>query len=144
MGTRGPVPKPVSQRLGHLTKAQKAAVEQVLGGTGPVEPPECPDDAHPIARYWFDALKESGQAVLFQPSDWAAALYVVVAMSRNLAQKQRFSAQLFSATWTSMEALLTTEAARRRLRIEVQRGMAESVEQEKPVSIEDRRKAIGG
>jgi hypothetical protein len=75
-----------------------------------------------VARRWYKALRLSGQSEYFEPSDWAAALYVVEAITRNL-EATRFSSQLFAVVWQAMDSLLTTEAARRRARIEVERGL---------------------
>ena len=120
MGTRGPAPKRLAERLGHLTKAQKSSAD-VVQMSGPVRVPAASKEWHPVARRWYLALKQSGEAVYFEPSDWAAAQYVAEAMSRNL-KTDRFSGQLFASVWSAMESLLTTEAARRRVRMEVQRG----------------------
>lgn len=80
-----------------------------------------PDDSwHPIAVRWFRSLEASGQSRFFEPSDWAAARYVAEVMTKNL-ESGRFSATLFSSVWSAMTDLLTTEGARRRARIEIER-----------------------
>jgi hypothetical protein len=48
------------------------------------------------------------------------ARYIAEAMSRNLAAA-RFSGQLFAAVMAGMTELLTTEGARRRARVELER-----------------------
>ncbi|MFJ4701966.1 hypothetical protein ACIP5N_27775 [Streptomyces sp. NPDC088768] len=83
---------------------------------------------HPIARRWYDSLTVSGQSFFFEPSDWAQAAYVAEAMSRNLAQGQRLSGQLFAAVIAAASELLTTEGARRRLRIELSKAEAAEVD----------------
>ena len=85
---------------------------------------------HPTARDWFLSLKDSGQSEWYEPSDLATARYVAEAMSRNL-ESSRFSAQLFAAVMSGMTELLTTEGARRRARIELER----TVEQDEPASV---------
>lgn len=92
---------------------------------GRVPVPAAPKHLHEVARRWYLSLRHSGQSDFFEPSDWAAALYVAEAMTRNL-EASRFSAQMFGAVWAAMEAMLTTEAARRRARVEVERDLAES------------------
>lgn len=76
---------------------------------------------HPIARDWYESLSESGQASFYQASDWATARYIAEAMHRNL-KNERFSAQLFAAVMSGMTELLTTEGARRRARLEIERA----------------------
>ena len=121
MGTRGPVAKRMAERLGHVTKAQKASVNSIKVD-GVVKPPPANREWHPIARRWFNSLKTSGQCVYFEPSDWAAAYLVAEAMTRNLATGNRFSGQLFATVWSAMSELLTTEGSRRRVRMEIERG----------------------
>lgn len=118
MGARGPVPKRSSERRrrNRDSRPDKVQVE------GEVEIPEPDEGWHPIARDWFVSLTESGQARYFEPSDWASARYVAEVMTKNLNQG-RFSSMLFTAVWSAMQDLLTTEAARRRVRLEVERGV---------------------
>lgn len=101
------------------------------------------DGWHPIAADWYRSLSDSGQAVYFQPSDWAAARYVAEVMSRNL-NAGRFSAQLFAACWSAMGELLTTEGARRRVRIEVEAETGEPEQDASVTAIEDYRRALAG
>lgn len=119
MGTRGPVPKRSSERR---RKNKESVPDTVAPVTTGVEPPKANSRWHPIARDWFNSLAESGQSQYFEPSDWQAARYVGDVMSRNLKQTSRFSAVLFQAVWSAMNDLLTTEGARRRVRMEIERG----------------------
>lgn len=114
----GPVPKRSAERR---RRNKENRPEAVSFDGPPVEPLEPSDLWHPIARQWFDSLAQSGQSTYYEPSDWAVAFYVAEAMSRNLAQGQRFSAQLFGSVMSAMTELLTTEGARRRMRMEVER-----------------------
>lgn len=82
--------------------------------------PRVSGDWHPIAARWFRSLKESGQAQFYEASDWSTAYYIAEAMSRNLEQG-KFSAQLFQSVLSGMTDLLTTEGARRRARVELER-----------------------
>lgn len=143
MRTGGPVPKRSNERR-RRNKVQTDAVQR----PGAVHSPRLPSvktaagqAIHPVARRWYNAIRQSGQADFFEPTDWAAALFVVEAMSRNL-YSTRFSAGLFGVVWNAMEALLTTEAARRRSRLEVERGL---VEEEQPgvTAIEEYRQMLG-
>ncbi|MGA2307367.1 MAG: hypothetical protein ABSH29_24740 [Acidimicrobiales bacterium] len=113
MATRGPVPKPSSQR-----RRRNKESAPTTAPTAPVAPPapEPDPDWHPIASAWFCSLGESGQAQFYEPSDYATARYVAEAMTRNLASS-RLSGQLFAAVMSAMTELLTTEGSRRRARV---------------------------
>ena len=116
MGQRGPVPKRSTERR----RRNKDNAVETVSAAGEVRRPDPDPDWHPIALAWFDSLGESGQAQFYEPSDWQAARYVAEVMSRHLSAG-RLSAQLFAAVWSAMGELLTTEAARRRARVEVER-----------------------
>lgn len=139
MGERGPVPKRLAERLGHVTKSQKDGVIRVRMAAA-VRVPAVGKDTHPIAARWYRSLKASGQSNFFEPSDWAAALFVAEAMTKLLTAR-RFNGQLFTGVWKAMDDLLTTEQARRRSRLEVVRGMAED-DGPRPISIDERRRAL--
>lgn len=117
MGERGPVPKRSSERR---RRNKESEPEVVTLDAQPVVVPPADESWHPIAHDWYTSLAESGQAQFFEPSDWQAARYVAHSMSLNL-QAGRFSAQLFSFVWSAMSDLLTTEASRRRVRLEIER-----------------------
>ncbi|HEX3307270.1 MAG TPA: hypothetical protein VHS32_13560, partial [Streptosporangiaceae bacterium] len=55
----------------------------------------------------------------FEPSDWAAARLVAAEMTRMLAEPP--NAALLGRIWAAMGELMTTEGARRRLKVEVER-----------------------
>lgn len=116
--TRGPVPKRDEDRL--RNNAPDVPITKVAM-SGKVKVPPCPPRVHQIARDWYGSLKESGQSKYFEPSDWAAALLVCREMSRHL-ENQRPSSEWFKAIWAAMNDLLSTEAHRRRVRMEVERG----------------------
>lgn len=123
VGERGPVPKRSEESLGHKTKAEKNAVSKAPGAAE-VAVPAADEQWHPIARRWYESLAESGQSRYYEPSDWWTAQYLAEAMSRNLSN-ERFSAQLFAAVMSGATELMTTEGARRRLRLELQRPAPE-------------------
>lgn len=139
--TTGPVPKRSSERR----RRNKPEGVQVTTAPVAVETVECPpaDDAwHPIARDWYESLVRSGQAVFYEPSDWATARYVAEAMSRGL-QASRFSAQLFAAVSSAMTELLTTEGARRRARLEIQRDAPSDEKPADVMALDDYRALLG-
>lgn len=119
----GPVGKRSDARHGHRTKAEIGSVAKAKGGE-PIEWRPAPDHWDPIAVDWYESLARSGQATFYERSDVAAAYYVAEAMSRNLTDG-KFSAVLFANVMSAMGDLLTTEADRRRARIELERVQQE-------------------
>lgn len=137
-GSGGPVPKRSDQRHGHRSKNEKESVTKAEAGSQ-VKVPPASKDWHPIARDWYRSLKNSGQARYYEASDWQTARFVAEAMSRNL-KAEKFSAQLFSGVMSAMTELLTTEGARRRAKLELQRGKEDGAEEANDVSwIDDAR-----
>lgn len=145
MGTRGPVPKHSSERR-RQNKPEGGEITVVRARLGTVEQPPASPDWHPIARDWYESLAESGQAQFYEPSDWQTARYIAEAMTRNL-EAGRFSAQLFAAVLSGMTELLTTEGARRRARLEIERACAGDGGNRQPAGVtalNDYRNALGG
>jgi hypothetical protein len=141
-GKGGRTPKRSDQRMGHRTKAEQAAVEKVAAA-GAVVVPESSEEWHPIAQRWFRSLAESGQARFLEPSDWAAAQYVAEMVTRHLSA-DRTSAQMFAAIFAAMESLLTTEASRRRVKLEVERPDAGDRPEGTPVTQLDEYRQLYG
>jgi hypothetical protein len=138
-GTRGPVPKRSSERRRRNKDSQ---VETAKPMSDRVEQPLVDDRWHPIARDWYESLAESGQAQFFEPSDWQYARVVADILSRLLKQRGRVSAQLFAAVTSSMNDLLTTEASRRRVRLEIERGKG-GEQPASVIAIADYQKTLG-
>ena len=118
MGNPGPVPKRTSQRLGHLTKAQKAE-STVIKTAGAVDIPPMDESWHPLAKDWYLSLSDSAQKSLMEPSDWAAARLLAGEITRMLTGEP--NAAMLGKVWGAMGDLMTTEGARRRLKVEVER-----------------------
>lgn len=145
MGVRGPLPKRSEERMGHRAKEESEAVTRAPSG-----PPELlPDLPDPdpawdeIASDWYLSLRRSGQAVFYQPSDWAMARYAAELMSRVL-ESERPNGQLVSALDSVMARLLTTEGDRRRARIELERRPQAVKAPAGVTAIADYRSSIGG
>lgn len=119
MGARGPVPKRSAERRRRNKESQP---ENVRPLTEKVDAPAADPGWHVIARDWYESLRESGQAQFYEPSDWQAARFVAEAMTRLLGQTRGFNANLMAALWSAMADLLTTEGARRRARLEIDRS----------------------
>lgn len=144
--TTGPVPKRSEERR-RRNKPEGPELAKVSADDGGAafEAPEPLNHWHPLAREWYESLSESGQHVFYQPSDWQTARYLAEAMSRNL-DNERFSAQLFASVMAGMTELLTTEGARRRARVELERRKAGDAEPAPAgvTAIADYRASIGG
>jgi hypothetical protein len=135
----GPIPKHSSERRRRNAASQVDTVSALMAA---VKPPETPEDLHPIAAGWFESLKTSGQSVFYEPSDWATAIVHAEVLSRLLSSS-RLSAQGYAAWTSATQELLTTEGARRRVRLEIDRQAA--TKPAVPVSVlSDYRDAAGG
>jgi hypothetical protein len=131
----------VPKRTAERRRRNAVPGETTVHMPGRVRVPSLPPTTHPIARRWYLSLKQSGQAQFFEPSDWASALLVAETMTRLL-NARRFSSQLFSGVWAAMEDLMTTEASRRRARLEVERATPEEND-DAPTALDEYRKALG-
>ncbi|MGZ3140810.1 phage terminase small subunit [Lentzea chajnantorensis] len=121
MGLRGPLGKREEHKAGHRTKAEKALTEKVIvPAEDEVEVPTPTEAWHPIAKDWYDSLAASGQSKYMEPSDWQAARLIAEAMTRALAE-EKLNARALAVVWSAMNDLLTTEGARRRVRLEIHR-----------------------
>jgi hypothetical protein len=116
MPNDGPVPKRSTERR----RRNKVEVDSVPAVVGSVEVPTANEFWHPLAVRWFESLKVSGQSRFYEASDWAAAEITAEAITRTFTAPP-FSAISFSAMWGAMSELLTTEGARRRARMEIER-----------------------
>jgi hypothetical protein len=125
MGTRGPIPERSEARR-RRNKDDGPKLAQVAAGP-PADLPDLPEPDplwHPIATDWYLSLRESGQAIFYEPSDWAMARYAAELMSRGLSSDRPPNGQYVSALDSVMARLLTTEGDRRRARIELERKPA--------------------
>ncbi|MGH8879679.1 MAG: hypothetical protein ACRD0P_20410, partial [Stackebrandtia sp.] len=141
MGTRGPIPKRADQRRRRNVDTRP---DTVSAPSGPVAAPPLGFAAHDVAQAWYDSLAESGQAQYFEPSDWQAARFIAYDMTRHL-NSGRASAQMLAALWSGMSDLLSTEAARRRVRMEIERAADEGDAEVSGVVtvLDDYRRAVG-
>ena len=118
----GPVPKRSHQRRRRVAPGNRPERVEVVGA---VEIPPAEESWHPIARAWYVSLGVSAQVKFYEPSDWAQARLWAEVLSRQLAGRPSAS---MMATWqTAANDLLTTEASRRRVRVEVDRRALHSV-----------------
>lgn len=127
MATRGPVPKRSTQRRRENNPAEGGDVERRAVEGEPVEVPEPDEGWHELAADWFASLAESGQSVFYEPSDWQQARVWAELLSRQL-ESGRPSSQMIAAWASGAAELLTTEGARRRARLELERVTADEEE----------------
>jgi hypothetical protein len=116
----GPAPKRSTERR-RRNKPTVPVVTATSGSTTRRDDWHVDPAWHPIAVEWFESLASSGQSRFYEPSDWATARYVAHAMSVNLNSGARLSGQLFASVMSAMVELLTTEGARRRARVELEK-----------------------
>src|SRR5687767_9552882 len=109
----GPVPKRSSQRI----RRNKVDITEAEGKPAEIPPADPYWDR--AAIMWYESLAESGQAVWFQQADWAYAWVVADTLSAARESRRVPGAQMMSTIFSAMNDLLTTEGARRRLRIEL-------------------------
>lgn len=82
---------------------------------------------HPLMKDWFRSLKESDQAVFYQPSDWQTARLIAEIMSQELNSGDGVKASMLAEFNRCAASLMTTEGERRRLRVELAAGASSSV-----------------
>lgn len=145
MGTRGPVPARSDQRRRRNKPATPTDKVEVQGAVA-VPPPT--DSWHPTAAAWYVSLEQSGQSRFFEPSDWQAAHFTAALMSDCLTG-DGVNAQLVAQIRGMMSDLLTTEGARRRAGIELERALsgtpaAASTPGGNVTVMDDRRKRLSG
>lgn len=115
MGTRGPVPKRSDQRR-RRNADSKPDVVQPSGDVVKAPPLRGAKDMHPVAVQWYRSLAKSGQAQFYEPSDWAQANLIAIAID-SFCQKP--SAMMLSSVLSGASSLLATEGDRRRMRVEL-------------------------
>lgn len=124
----GPPPKRSSQRR----RRNKVDIDHVEVD-GVVEPPELGMELHPLAAETYESLKVSGQARYMEPSDWQRAR-IFVSLLSNLLMSSQPSSMMYQALQKDMDALLMSEAERRRVRMEIERGPVDTSEQDAKVA----------
>lgn len=115
----GPIPKRSEERR-RRNKSTTAITRGVGAAKIPPKLKKAKAEWEDIATEWFESLKKSGQAAYYEPSDWAQARLTAELMSRCLADPATPGA-VIKEVLRSMDALLTTEGQRRRVRMELER-----------------------
>ena len=119
----GPPPKRSDQRRRRNKPDASQPVLTIVDGVGPkpkVKAPRVSPSWHPLMKDWFRSLKESGQSVFYEPSDWQTARLLAEVMSQALNSGEPVKASTLAEFNRGAAALMTTEGERRRLRVELQ------------------------
>ncbi|WP_257162376.1 phage terminase small subunit [Corynebacterium cystitidis] len=115
----GPPPKRSDQRRRRNKPADGQTVSKAVGASR-VKAPNVKPKWHPLMKDWYRSLKESGQSQFYQPSDWRTAQLICHIMSEALNGEEPIKASLLAQFNSVATDLMTTEGARRRLRLELQ------------------------
>jgi hypothetical protein len=155
MGARGPVPKRSDERRRTNKPATPSGEITTAPAMSDVPVPEASPEWHPVAARLFEALKASGQARFYEPSDWAVAYLMAESMSLDLkpqfvgfAQTGRDQTEAefaviplkgasLSAYLKALGSLLATEGDRRRASIELRRGQVVDADEDASVTALD-------
>lgn len=122
----GPVPKRSDQR--RRSNKDPMGVSKLPVSNPLVECPPVDESWHRLAKDWYLSLIESGQSFYYAASDWAHAVLVADLLSRELSAADEGGkprAMMLQTIFSEMGNLMTTEGARRRLRLELERAKAE-------------------
>lgn len=122
------MPKRSDQRHGHRTAAERSRTVKAPGAAE-VPIPAADTDWHPLMRDWYDSLALSGQAVFYEPSDWAQARVIAQAVSDQLKSPKGLTAFMLGQFTSASNQLLVTEGSRRQLHLELQRAGAEDADE---------------
>lgn len=141
MGSRGPIPKRSEQRMGNRTKKELATTKAPAATV--VQAPDPDPGWHPIALMYWEAAQESGQSRFWEPTDWVA-LYDAMEEISQYKNAGRRSSQMRAAIDSILARLAVTDGDRRRLRIELTRGLEEAEDGPAEVAVMDDYRALYG
>ncbi|MGW5735722.1 MULTISPECIES: phage terminase small subunit [Streptomyces] len=117
MAKRGPVPKRSDEVMGHHRTTERVT-ETPSAAAMPVAAPDASgEDWHRLAEGFYESFGRSGQSFYFEPSDWQTLKILCDHMSQLL-RSATLNGELFQACLSFAEDMLTTEASRRRMRLE--------------------------
>lgn len=126
------MPGPVGKRSDQRRRRNKPEGAQlsVAPAAPEVEAPEPSEAWHPLMVDWYRSLINSGQSSFYEPSDWQMARLAAHIMSQELNSGELVKAATVKEFQAIANNLMTTEGARRKLRVELQRGPQSVVEDE--------------
>src|SRR5690606_6408633 len=140
VGTRGPIGKRTDQLRGHgaASAREDAGVERPKADD--LHWPKPLDHWHPLVIEWYESLQKPAIACFLQQTDGAQARLVAQRITDQMGGSGRVSAAALAARLSAMDSLVTSEGARRRLRIEV--GRRDEREAAPVLDIVDRRNKL--
>lgn len=125
MGARGPVAKRSETRT-RRNKTDDAGIDlKTAPAARGVKPPAEDRDWHRVIKAWYRSLKTSGQSKFYEDSDWQAARFTahyassVLKAAESTENPSALRAASIRQIWSMMGDLMTTESARRRVRVEL-------------------------
>jgi len=118
-GRGGPPPKREDQRR----RRNKTEPVTKAVSDGLVRGPDLVGKHKAASVRFYEALRRSGQAQFFEPSDWAYAQDIVCTAIDAYIEKP--SAMMLQSLNSAMSSLLVTESDRRRLRVELEQADVE-------------------
>ncbi|TFI40278.1 hypothetical protein E4P29_25545 [Rhodococcus sp. 1R11] len=125
MGVRGPTPKRSDNRVRRNVTDENGVSTKMAPAAINVKPPAEDRAWHPVIKGWYRSLKESGQSVFYEPSDWQAARFLahyaskVLRAAEDTTDPTPLRAASIGRIWSMMGDLMTTETSRRRARVEL-------------------------
>jgi len=141
----GPPPKlPEERRRANKDVVEMTTVDISELVSRPIEIPAADPGWHEIALGWYESLQGSAVATLYEPTDWWTAYLAAEQLDRLLKPqfvgfeehgegvteakfvRTHIKGSEMSALLRVMNELMTTEATRRRLRIQVKREQAQA------------------
>lgn len=123
MGVRGPIPKRSEERI---RRNEDEGPVETLKIQGEVDVPDIDiPDVHPLVADWYESLKDSAQSKYYEPSDWQTARIVAYFLDHEV-KSSRHNGQMLATLHSFMTDLLVSEGARRRVRLEIERNVAEA------------------
>ena len=131
MGTRGPVPKRNEAR-------QRRNKDGLLQEVSIIAPSVCAQPAPAVgwsdtAYMIWEAMAQSGQAMFYQPSDWAVGFLVCNTVTA-FEDSGCSNGQMMSSILSGCSSLLLTEADRRRVGIQLVSNSENTGDKDKEVA----------
>ena len=136
----GPTPKRRSERRRRNIVLGETVTS--ISGEIKVAAPPLPASEYwsPNATMWYESLSRSGQALYYEPSDWALAIFCASLITDyDLSIKPPMG--LLSTIMECQKLLLVSEDSRRRSHMELERSKDEALPKE-IAAIEEYRKRI--
>lgn len=128
-------PKPEDQRRNFSATRETAHADSIEATAPPT-----PEGLHPEAAAWFESLSESGQASLYEASDWAMAV-VGARLLNDWYENQRSTSM---QGWQKIcDRLVSSEQARRQALVELNRVYSRNNAAGRTTAAEQYKRALG-